>query len=425
MINAFDKIHTIDNAFGIALEKGDLPMAKACLAFGLATTNDRFPLQRRDAKGQSQTCLVKVLEAFHQDRISSQVCYETLQWLLDTGADPTLSSPSDLTPAPVYYATSSPRPVIDHLTEMMKWAATRSKMDALCGMAELLCAWGAVIDLHQGRFRLKGERDARRRFQMDRAKRLDNAVEIALLPHCPPSFLGLLLDRHFNGFSFTERNKAWHLFGAGVARDQHFAESNLEWIITRMHRDLFERSNYRGYRYTAEIPDSFDEKITLMARHGRVVGTEILVLRKVADVVREIQTALRCPVSDLEQYTAHSWYKLCMSASGLAQESYVDSLHPIMKSEGNARHGFKVSGYWDARNEMVRQRFERLCAPESSPMVKKLWWQFLAVWQKCNVSNGARRPWHEVEEDKWMVPIEEAWAAFNVSNAGAAALLKI
>ncbi|KAM0431320.1 hypothetical protein ACHAPT_005294 [Fusarium lateritium] len=92
---------------------------------GLRTIHALFPLKNRCIEGQARAPLVKIAELFHVGRAPANATVETFDYLLDRGAKVDALSASDLPGLPLpslHHASLSMLPVIDHLTEMMKWA---------------------------------------------------------------------------------------------------------------------------------------------------------------------------------------------------------------------------------------------------------------------------------------------------------------
>ncbi|UPK99787.1 hypothetical protein LCI18_010722 [Fusarium solani-melongenae] len=384
----------------------------------LGTIHTRFPLENRQIEGQYQTPLVKIAERFYCGETHADVALQAFEFLLDRGAKVDIASASDLPECSVYYASSSMLPVIDHLIEMIKWTNNRKIVATLCKMAELACQKGAILDLCQDRFMIKGSKDGLKMLAHTRMKRPDNLIEIALQPQCPPSLLRLFLEQQgdelFPLCQTDGKVKVARRFNPNMPRGHDRTFTNLEWVMTCTYRELMDRSNVHGYNYGAESGDLFIRKAqmlmhavdgpTLEGLHQLILGVESI--KKELEVVT---------YENYEAFKAHSWYVLCDSLSYFANQP---SQEERIAKHREPRHKFIVADSWDPRKEWIRMT---QFVPEN--VEEDEWEEFLEFWEQLVVSQGEDQRWYEVEGSKWFMSIEEAKEAFKTADPEVASLL--
>ncbi|RSL58248.1 hypothetical protein CEP54_007903 [Fusarium duplospermum] len=360
------------------------------------TTHTRFPLVNRQIEAHYQTPLVKIAERFYRGWVNADDTLQAFRFLLDRGAKVDAPSASDLPESSVYYASSSMLPVIDHLVEMMKWTDNRKITVTLCKMAELACQKGAILDLCQDRFMVKGSNYGLNILARIRMKRPDNLIEIALQPQCPPTLLRLFLEQQSD-----------EIFPLCQTDGHHRAVTNLEWVITCTYHELMDITNIHGYKYRAEAGDLFIRKAQMLM-HAAVDGPTLEGLHKLILGIESIKKELEVEHEDFEAFKAHSWYVLCDAMSYFANQP---SQEEKIAKYGEPRHKFIVADRWDPRKEWIRMT---QIVPE---MVEEdEWEEFLEFWEQLVISVGEGHQWYEVDESKWSMPIEEAKQAFKVAN---------
>ncbi|RMJ13675.1 hypothetical protein BHE90_013323 [Fusarium euwallaceae] len=360
------------------------------------TTHTRFPLLNRQIEGHYQTPLVKIAERFYRGWVNADNTLEVFEFLLDRGAKVDAPSASDLPESSVYYASSSMLPVIDHLTEMMKWTDNRKITATLCKMVELACRKGAVLDLCQDRFMIKGSKYGLEMLARIRTKRPDNLIEIALQPQCPPTLLRLFLEQQSD-----------EIFPLCQTDGKSRAVTNLEWVVTCTYNELMDRSNFHGYKYRAEAGDLFIRKAQMLM-HAAVDGPTLEGLYKLILGIKSIKKELEVKHDDYESFEAHSWYVLCDAMSYFANQP---SKEQQIAKHGEPRHRFIVADRWDPRKEWIRMTQIVLETAEEDE-----WEEFLEFWEQLVISEGEGHPWYEVDESKWFMPLEEAKQAFKIAN---------
>jgi hypothetical protein len=382
------------------------------------TTHTRFPLVNRQIEGQYQTPLVKIAERFYRGGIDADVALHAFEFLLDRGAKVDITSASDLPECSVYYASSSMLPVIDHLTEMMKWTDNRKIVATLCKMAELACQKGAILDLCQDRFMIKGSKYGLKMLAHIRMKRPDNLIEIALQPQCPPNLLRLFLEQQggelFPLCQTDGKVKVARRFNPNMPRGHHRAVTNLEWVMTCTYHELMHQSNVHGYKYRGEPGDLFIRKAQMLM-HAAVDGPTLEGLQKLILGIESVKKELEVKHEDYEAFKAHSWYVLCDAMSYFANQPCQEEQ---FAKHGEPRHKFIVADRWDPRKEWIRMtQIVPGIAEEDE------WEEFLEFWEQLVVRQGEGQRWYEVDESKWFMSIEEAQEAFKMANPEGASQL--
>ncbi|KAF5021106.1 hypothetical protein F66182_6865 [Fusarium sp. NRRL 66182] len=403
----------------LALCKNDVVMLRGySRLFGPLST--LLPLRHRDPKDGQQTELVRLAEAFFQRRVYAHHFKKVFEWFIGNDATVHDLSASDLMPARLYYATRSmrPRPPIDHLAEMLKWSTTNAEMKTLCEMIDMLCERGAVIDLHQDRFRLRGQREYLRQASLDPIKRPDNAVEIAMLPHCPSSFLANLLKPRSRGNeAFTARSKLWRRFGPDLPRGQHRAVTNMEWIVTRIYLELFAENNLHKHTAHSKMVILYENKLNCLLSANLTDPIELDALRKLFEAVAEIQKTSASGDSDRKDFGAESWFNLCQAVSCLATETYHTKMKQDAERFGERRHQFWINDSWDPRIQWIQWKAEEEIQALKTPFEGPASEQLFETWRQLVLERGEKRRWFDVvEQTKWFIPMEEAKIALSNSN---------
>ncbi|KAF4966976.1 hypothetical protein FSARC_5415 [Fusarium sarcochroum] len=413
----------------LALRNNDVIMLQGYARLGFGPLPTKHLLQHRDPKDGQQSGLVKLIEGFFQHRIQAHDALQVFEWLVENEACVQDLSASDLEPAPLYHATRSmrPRPPIDHLTEMLKWSTNTAEMNTLCDMIDMLCEKGAVIDLHQDRFCVKGDPKHLRRANLDPMKRPDNAVEIAMLPHCPSSFLASLLKTHSSRDQvFTARSKLWRRFGPDLPRGKHRAVTNMEWIVTRIHEELFDQRNIREYGLCSEMSILYEMRLAFLSTAEFTDSTELEALKKLVAAIKEIEESLMFGDIEGNEHEAESWFKLCRAVSCLATESYrTESLQDADRF-GERRHQFVINDAWDPRVQWVQWKADIELPALKTPFGKLLREDTIETWRQLIIELGDKRRWYEVtEQDKWFMPVEEVKVALRATEGYAMAALRV
>ncbi|KAI8711534.1 hypothetical protein NCS52_01417200 [Fusarium sp. LHS14.1] len=384
----------------------------------LGTIHTRFPLMNRQIEAHYQTPLVKIAEQFYRGRVNADTALQTFEFLLDRGAKVDIPSASDLPESTVYYASSSMLPVVDHLTEMMKWTNNRKIVATLCKMVELACQNGAILDLCQDRFMIKGSKYGLKMLVHMRVKRPDNLIEIALQPQCPPNLLRLFLEQQGDElFPLCQTDgtlKVARRFNPNMPRGHHRAVTNLEWVVTCTYHELMDLSNIHGYKYRGEPGDLFIRKAQMLM-YAAVDGPTLEGLHKLILGIESIKKELDVKHENYDAFKAHSWYVICDAMSYFTNQP---SQEEQIAKHGEPRHKFIVADRWDPRKEWIRMT---QVVPEIAE--EDEWEEFLEFWEHLVISQGKGQRWHEMDESKWFMSIEEAKEAFKIANPEAASQL--
>lgn len=387
------------------------------IKLGFEPRFDVFPLESRDPYEGEQTGFVRFLERIFQNR--SSICDRArlvgiFEWFIQVQDNVHSPSASDLDPRSPVYATSPGRlrPPIDHLTEMLKWQTSDLRIckhfiNLICKMIEMLCAKGAVIDLYQDRF-ITDPRITRQT-NAGGHKELGNAVEIAMMPYCPVSFLQTFLsNRTHEEQEFVAESVSWRPCGPDLPRGMHYAVTNMEWIVTRIHQDLFDENKHIGGRLG--IGQEYQAKLSLLNRPDRTDSTELQALRNLVDVVANIIFRLETGLNDSHRklFEDGSWFRLCRAVSGLADDSYRAQCDESSKYFGNRRHRFVVDVSWDPRMQRMEREFKKEFPDSDLCLSLAVRDEVLSIWRQMILERGDGRGWWAIEErDKWYVSAKE------------------
>ncbi|CEI62352.1 hypothetical protein FVEN_g12047 [Fusarium venenatum] len=371
---------------------------------GFGPSHVMVPLENRDTDDGQQTGFVRFLEALYEGNtlIRNRARIVTIfDWFIQLQSNIHHPSASDLGPMTTSHKTTPgrPRTPIDHLTEMLKWQTAgptihRRGVNLTCMMIEKLCAKGAVIDLYQDRF-LTNQ-------QTGKLKRPNNAVEIAMMPQCPVSFLQVFLSsRTHEEQRFVAIGPVWKSSGANLARGMHYAVTNMEWIITRIYRDIFEETKHVSGRL--HIDREYEEKVSLLGNPFWTDGVELRALRKLVEVVEGILHEI--DESDFqrgEAFKYQSWFRLCHAVSGLADTSYRVNSEESSKYFGDRRHQFVIDLSWDPRFEWMEAELDKQILKSDSHISWTSRDEVASVWRKMIIEQGGHE-WWDVEEHDFYV----------------------
>ncbi|RFN45240.1 7alpha-cephem-methoxylase p8 chain [Fusarium flagelliforme] len=355
------------------------------------------PVHRTQGPG-FQTAVVKFIERVYQ---SPRMPCEGNQ----------LIASDRMTDTAMFYQTHGPcpRPPIDHLTEMLKWLTSGPRLNSyrighVCKMIDMLVAKGAIIDLHQNRF-IKEYPEV----NPDAKKIPDNAVEIAMMPQCPVSFLQTFLSTQTHEEQrFTHMSPVWRASGPILPRGMHFAVTNMEWIVTRIFQDLFDENKYIGPSVC--IRHQYFQKLLLLLDPAWTDYTEFNALTRLVEVVEEIEPLFEDKLSDQRRhwdpFAAQVWFRLCRAVSGLADDFYQDDCDQSTRDFGNRRHRFVIDKSWDPRIQWMEGEFEKHISDADSGLAVNR--DLKNAWKTMIVERGDDCQWWEIEEqDKWYVSIDE------------------
>ncbi|KAH7184748.1 uncharacterized protein B0J16DRAFT_362452 [Fusarium flagelliforme] len=370
-----------------------------------------------------QTAVVKFIERVYQSPrmpCEGNQLIGMFKWFIQNRENVNALSASDLKPVsasdvmtdtPMFYQThcACPRPPIDHLTEMLKWLTSgprlnRYHISVICKMIDMLVAKGAIIDLHQNRFI-----EEYPEVNPDAKKIPDNAVEIAMMPQCPVSFLQTFLSTQTHEEQhFTHMGPVWRASGPILPRGMHFAVTNMECIVTRIFQDLFDENKYIGPSVC--IRHQYFQKLLLLLDPAWTDYTEFNALTRLVEVVQEIEPLFEDKLSDQRRhwdpFAAQVWFRLCRAVSGLADDFYQDDCDQSTRDFGNRRHRFVIDKSWDPRIQWMEGEFEKHISDADSGLVVNR--DLKNAWKTMIVERGDDCQWWEIEEqDKWYVSIDE------------------
>ncbi|KAL6916388.1 hypothetical protein ACHAP8_007786 [Fusarium lateritium] len=374
------------------------------LKLGFEPSHVMVPLENRDTDDGQQTGFVRFLEALYEGKslIHDQArIVPIFDWFIQLKDNIRHPSASDLASMTRSHMTAPGRPriPIDHLTEMLKWQTAgptvhTHRVSLTCMMIKKLCAKGAVIDLYQDRF-LTNQ-------QTGKVKRPKNAVEIAMMPQCPMSFLQVFLSsRTQEDQRFVAIGPVWKSSGADLPRGMHYAVTNMEWIITRIHRDIFEETRHVSGHL--RIDREYLGKLSLLDNLSCTDDVELRALRKLVEAVEGILHEIDESDSQLgEAFKDQSWFRLCRAVSGLADESYRVNSEEYSKYFGNRRHQFIIDRSWDPRFEWMEAELDKQILKSDSHISWTSRDEVASVWRKMILEQGGHQ-WRDVEERNFYV----------------------
>ncbi|KAJ4127806.1 hypothetical protein NW768_008081 [Fusarium equiseti] len=393
------------------------------IRLGAEPTLDWLTAVHRTQGPGRQTTVVKFIEQVYQNPRMSRDGAKLLgmfKWFIQNQKNIDAPSASDLEPVsasdlmidtPPFYQThcACPRPPIDHLTEMLKWLTSgprlnNSHISVICKMIDMLVAKGAIIDLHQNRF-IKEYPEV----NPDAKKIPDNAVEIAMMPQCPVSFLHAFLSTQTHEEQrFTRMSPVWRASGPVLPRGMHFAVTNVEWIVTRVFQDLFGENKYIGPSVC--IRHQYFQKLLLLLDPVWTDYTEFIALKRLSEVLEEIEPLFEDVFSEQlrssDLFAAKVWFRLCRAVSGLADTVYQADCDNSTREFGNRRHRFVIDKSWDPRIQWMEGEFEKHISDADSDLAVNR--DLKNAWKMMIVERGNDRQWWEIEEqDKWYVSFDE------------------
>ncbi|KAG8672888.1 hypothetical protein FPOAC2_06304 [Fusarium poae] len=368
---------------------------------GFGPSHVMVPLKNRDANDGQQTGFVRFLEAIYEANTliyGRAAILAIFEWFIQLQNNIHHPSASDLGPTTRSHMTAPgrPRSPIDHLTEMLKWQTAgptiqRRGVNLTCIMIEKLCAKGAVIDLYQDRF-LTNQ-------QTGKLKRPRNAVEIAMMPQCPAFFLqAFLSSRTRQEEQFVAIGPIWKSSGADLPRGMHYAVTNMEWIITRIYRDIFGVTKHvNGH---LRIDREYEHKLSLLNDSSWTDNVELRALRNLVGVVERILYEINeFDVQQGEDFKDNSWFRLCYAVSDLADTSYRANYEESSKYFGDRRHQFVIDPSWDPRFEWMEAELDKQILKSDSHISRTARDEVASVWREMILEKGGDR-WWDVEEER-------------------------
>ncbi|KAJ4251511.1 hypothetical protein NW762_011498 [Fusarium torreyae] len=370
----------------LALRNNDALMLKGYARLGFGPFQTWHPLQHRASKDGQQSGLVKLIEGFFQHQIHAHDSKRVFEWFAET-----------------------------------------RDMNTLCDMIDMLCEKGAVIDLHQDRFCLKGDREHLRQASLDPIKRPDNAIEIAMLPRCPSSFLSSFLKSYTESDqAFTARSKLWRRFGPDLPQGKHRAVTNMEWIVTRIHQELFDERDIREYGLCSEMCILYEMKFAFLSTAEFTDSIELGALKKLVAAIKEIGEALMFRDVRGNGFEAESWFRICRAVSCLAAESYRTESRQDAERFGERRHQFVINDAWDPRVQWIQCNADTELPILKTPFGQLLRDDAIQTWRRLIIEQGEHRRWYEVtEQEKSFVPIEQVKDSLRATDGNAMAALGI
>nr|CEG05064.1 unnamed protein product [Fusarium clavum]CEG05867.1 unnamed protein product [Fusarium clavum] len=114
----------------------------------------------------------------------------------------------------------------------------------------------------------------------DRLSKPESAIGIALMPHCPVSFLENLLSNSMHeDYEFTAENPSWKSSGGGVHLGTHYATTDMRWIVETIYEVYFE-SFWGMERRALDFARELEAKVNLLRSVKYTDSTERKVLEK-------------------------------------------------------------------------------------------------------------------------------------------------
>jgi len=205
------------------------------------------------------------------------------------------------------------RPAIDEYSEMVQHEAQagggrsrHSTLEIIRMVMDDPTHKNAIINLYRDRF-LKPE----------------NAVGIAMMPHCPVSFLESLLSNPIHeDQEFTAESPSWKCSGGGIHLGTSYATTDIRWIVENIYEAYF-WPFWHGKRnfWNKEFFDFAQElgaKVNLLRSGKYTDSTELKVLDNLVHAVSRIQSNIANLHND-EGFQAK--YRRSASGSSYAAQS--------------------------------------------------------------------------------------------------------
>lgn len=389
-------------AFIMSTKSNCTKLLDGFVKLGFEPRHAMVPLENRDSNDR-QSAFVKFLEAIYEGNTlirSRTRIIAIFKWFIECQDSVHSLSASDLDRDKTSHWTAlgRPRAPMDHLTEMLKWQTSGSRVNKngvrmKCEMIEMLCAKGAVIDLYQDRFR-SGQRSS--------GPTPNNAVGIAMTPQCPASFLRVFLsNRTQEDQEFVAVGKVWKSSGADLPRGMHYAMTYMEYIVTHIYRDIFGAIQHVGGRL--HIDQEYRAKLALLNQPQWTDNTESQALRNLIQVVDDIvhEMELQTDFSQAEEgggFKTYSWFRLCRAVSGLANDSYRAEAEEYSKHHGDRRHRFVIDPLWDPRLQWMESELDQRVLDSILLIAQLPRVEVANLWREMILEQGNGRQWWEVEE---------------------------
>ncbi|KAH7184749.1 uncharacterized protein B0J16DRAFT_383804 [Fusarium flagelliforme] len=280
----------------------------------------------------------------------------------------------------------------------------------------------------------------------DRFMKPENGVGIAMMPHCPVSFVEILFSGPMHeDYEFTAENPSWKSSGGGVHLGTHYATTDLRWIVENIYEAYFWPFWHGGWNFGKMIVFDFATELGAKVnflRSGRYTdSTELKVLDNLVDAVSRIQSnidnlhkdeAFQARYKSCEYHadfhklylesTLGIWFELCRAIAPLADKDYKTQCEERSQDFGPRRHRFVVDPAWDPRAEWLERELDKqipLCVEEerclpryATPLQRVMRDNLKVVYRQVMAARAGGRAWYEIEdENEWYVTPEDVQKA--------------
>ncbi|RBR08463.1 uncharacterized protein FIESC28_10263 [Fusarium coffeatum] len=269
----------------------------------------------------------------------------------------------------------------------------------------------------------------------DRLSKPESAIGIALMPHCPVSFLATLLSNPLHeGYEFTAENPSWKSSGGGVHLGTYYATTDMRWIVETIYEVYFEPfwgfgDESRAHDFAREL----EAKVNPLRSIKYTDSTERKVLESLVETVLRVQTEVDkleqdeafldrvhcCENSDearqvYYESTTSIWFALCCAIAPLADRDYNTQCEERSQEFGPRRHRFVVDPAWDPRAEWLERELDKhipLCVEAhrtlpkyATPVARIMRDDLKKVYKQVMFNRAGGRAWYEIEDqNEWYV----------------------
>ncbi|KAF0636730.1 hypothetical protein FPSE5266_11431, partial [Fusarium pseudograminearum] len=287
-------------AFRSAVKYADIAAMKRCAEFG-AAPDMHWELEGEcECRGEqvhlSHRPIDVLLEQVKSCSIPMGKSIEALHWLLDNGYDvyeqpvslsyekwPSIDvSQEQLEDARVKLKTVSMPEIL--MSALSVSAGDRDRTAGICQMIDMLLGHGCLIPYNFNQ---------RAHSYHSNPSHVFTPMEVAMMSHCPPHFLEVLLELYKRHDAHDQRTAdtcpesmsrwvGWNPFEQDVGlrmRQEWMHGSDLGKLARNLFLDLLDPARDWKEEYYGETADIFTEKINLMEKYDFIDSSEIVALR--------------------------------------------------------------------------------------------------------------------------------------------------
>ncbi|KAF5704844.1 hypothetical protein FMUND_12343 [Fusarium mundagurra] len=304
-----------------AVAHRDLEVIQRCMQFRAAPrTVTQLPhgcTCPSELPHERYSLLDSLLESFVSGSFTVDKTLDALQWLLDE--DTKGYNPKDQ-PWHKDHCLDDYHQIPELLVTFLGQNTDRVRTKEIIEMIEALRSYGFSLPYH-----VNEEAHGRLYFDERDVKRLAyTPLDVALRPHCPANFLGIVLDDYrrrglsikaacstrpyqvgsWAGFSWSRAGSRWRL------------RTNIGNVAWGLFLGLMDASMVWKESYLGEVTHGFQEKIQLLVDYEAVDSNELLALQCILQALQGITSdAQRLGGFDEERDGKACWLRLCEALS--------------------------------------------------------------------------------------------------------------